>query len=238
MVSLTQRLTLSRSRHAVCDSTTSRGCDVPPRRNLKGLPSSLEKWDTEFGTSWDIWRLVRAELISPIPTWERIGRLSTDGQTLAAQDAALRAAGCAKVFAEKASGAKTDRAELRKVVSRLGEGDVLMVTRLDRLARSTRDLLNTLTRSPNLAPASSRSAICGATRPRRTAGLATFERHLIRARTSEGQARAKAAGVHMGRPPKLTPHQRREAIARRDAGETLSDIGRTYGVSHTTIGRL
>jgi DNA invertase Pin-like site-specific DNA recombinase len=62
------------------------------------------------------------------------GRVSTDGQTLAAQDAALRAAGCAKVFSEKASGAKTDRAELRKAISRLGEGDVLMVTRLDRLA--------------------------------------------------------------------------------------------------------
>ena len=71
-------------------------------------------------------------------------RVSTDGQTLAAQDAALHAAGCAKVFSEKASGAKTDRAELRRVVTRLGEGDVLMVTRLDRLARSTRDLLNTL----------------------------------------------------------------------------------------------
>jgi len=71
-------------------------------------------------------------------------RVSTDGQTLAAQDAALRAAGCAKVFAEKASGAKTDRAGLRKALTRLGEGDVLMVTRLDRLARSTRDLLNTL----------------------------------------------------------------------------------------------
>jgi DNA invertase Pin-like site-specific DNA recombinase len=71
-------------------------------------------------------------------------RVSTDGQTLAGQDAALRAAGCAKVFSEKASGAKTDRAELRRVVAKLGEGDVLMVTRLDRLARSTRDLLNTL----------------------------------------------------------------------------------------------
>jgi hypothetical protein len=64
--------------------------------------------------------------------------LTEIGQPLAAQDAALRAAGCAKIFSEKASGAKTDRAELRKAVSRLGEGDVLVVTRLDRLARSTR----------------------------------------------------------------------------------------------------
>jgi DNA invertase Pin-like site-specific DNA recombinase len=58
-------------------------------------------------------------------------------------------------------------------------------------------------------------------------GLAEFERELIKARTGEGRARAKAAGVHMGRPPKLTPHQRREAIARRDAGEALTDIART-----------
>jgi DNA invertase Pin-like site-specific DNA recombinase len=71
-------------------------------------------------------------------------RVSTDGQTLAAQDAALHAAGCAKVYAETASGAKTDRAQLRKVIGRLREGDTLVVTRLDRLARSTRDLLNLL----------------------------------------------------------------------------------------------
>jgi DNA invertase Pin-like site-specific DNA recombinase len=70
------------------------------------------------------------------------------------------------------------------------------------------------------------------------AGLAEFERELIRARTSEGRKRAKAAGVHMGRPPKLSRHQQREAIERRDAGETLTDIARSYGVSHTTIMRL
>jgi DNA invertase Pin-like site-specific DNA recombinase len=69
-------------------------------------------------------------------------------------------------------------------------------------------------------------------------GLVEFERELIKARTGEGRARAKAKGVHMGRPPKLTAHQRREAIERRAAGEPLMDIARTYGVSHTTIGRL
>jgi DNA invertase Pin-like site-specific DNA recombinase len=69
-------------------------------------------------------------------------------------------------------------------------------------------------------------------------GLAEFERELIRARTGEGRKRAKAAGVHMGRPPKLTRHQQSEAIERRDAGETLTDIARSYGVSHTTIMRL
>jgi len=173
-------------------------------------------------------------------------RVSTDGQTLAAQDAALRGAGCAKVFSEKASGAKSDRAELRRVVSRLSEGDVLTVTRLDRLARSRRDLLNTLDEISKRGAGfrSLANAWADTTTPRGRlmltvlGGLAEFERELIKARTGEGRARAKADGVHMGRPPKLTPHQRREAIARRDAGEALTDIARTYGVSHTTIGRL
>jgi DNA invertase Pin-like site-specific DNA recombinase len=173
-------------------------------------------------------------------------RVSTDGQTLAAQDASLRAAGCAKVYSEKASGAKTDRAELRKVISRLNEGDILMVTRLDRLARSTRDLLNILDDITKHGAGfrSLADAWADTTTPHGRlmltvlGGLAEFERELIRARTGEGRARAKAAGVHMGRPSKLTAHQRREAIARRDAGEALTDIARTYGVSHTTIGRL
>jgi DNA invertase Pin-like site-specific DNA recombinase len=70
------------------------------------------------------------------------------------------------------------------------------------------------------------------------AGLATFERHLIRARTDEGRKRAQASGVRFGRPLKLTKYQIEEALARRDAGENLTDIGRSYGVSHSTISRL
>jgi DNA invertase Pin-like site-specific DNA recombinase len=173
-------------------------------------------------------------------------RVSTDGQTLAAQDAALHAAGCAKVYAETASGAKTDRAELRKVLKRLGEGDTLIVTRLDRLARSTRDLLNTLHEITRKGAGfrSLADVWADTTTPHGRliltvlGGLAEFEHELIKARTGEGRARAKAAGVHMGRPSKLTKHQQREAIARRDAGEALTDIARTFGVSHTTIGRL
>ncbi len=69
-------------------------------------------------------------------------------------------------------------------------------------------------------------------------GLAEFERELIRARTGEGRRRAKARGVHMGRPSVLNADQRREALARLEAGEALTDIARTFGVSHTTIGRL
>jgi DNA invertase Pin-like site-specific DNA recombinase len=173
-------------------------------------------------------------------------RVSTGGQTLAAQDAALHAAGCAKVYAEKVSGAKTDRAELGKLLKRLDRGDVVIVTRLDRLARSTRDLLNILDAIAKAGAGFKSLADTWAdtTTPHGRlmltvlGGLAEFERELIKARTSEGRERAKARGVHMGRPPKLTPHQRREAIARRDAGESLVEIARTYNVSHPTISRL
>jgi DNA invertase Pin-like site-specific DNA recombinase len=173
-------------------------------------------------------------------------RVSTDGQTLAAQHAALHSAGCAKVYSEKVSGAKTDRAELAKVLKRLKGGDVLVVTRLDRLARSTRDLLNILD-VIGKAGASFKSQAdpwCDTTTPHGElmvtilAGLATFERHLIKARTGEGRKRAKARGVKFGRPFKLTPHQRQEAMERRANGETLVDIARSYNVSHPTILRL
>lgn len=173
-------------------------------------------------------------------------RVSTDGQTLTTQQANLREAGCAKIFAEKISGARSDRAELTKLLNKLASGDVLMVTRLDRLARSTRDLLNILDKVAK-AGAGFRSLAdtwADTTTPHGRlmltilGGLAEFERELIRARTGEGRARAKARGVHMGRPSKLTPHQRQEAIARRNAGEALTEIGRSYAVSHSTISRL
>jgi DNA invertase Pin-like site-specific DNA recombinase len=69
-------------------------------------------------------------------------------------------------------------------------------------------------------------------------GLAEFERELIRARTGEGRERAKARGVRLGRKPKLTPHQQREAVARRDTGEAVTEIARSFAVHHATISRL
>ena len=174
-------------------------------------------------------------------------RVSTDGQSVAAQVTALKAAGAGKVFREVASGAKTDRTQLRKAIVALQAGDVLMVTRLDRLARSTRDLLNALATITG-KKAGFRSlgdAWADTTTPHGRlmltvlGGLAKFERDLIRARTGEGRERAKARGVKMGRPPKLTSHQRREAIRRRDRdGETLADIARSYNVSPATISRV
>jgi DNA invertase Pin-like site-specific DNA recombinase len=173
-------------------------------------------------------------------------RVSTDGQSAEAQAVALAAAGAAKVFREVASGAKTDRPQLRRLLGELAAGDVLMVTRLDRLARSTRDLLNILASiaAEGAGFRSLNDAWADTTTPHGRllvtvlGGLAEFERELIRARTSEGRARAKARGVKLGRRPKLTPHQKREAIARRDRGESLTDIARSYNVSHSTISRL
>jgi DNA invertase Pin-like site-specific DNA recombinase len=123
---------------------------------------------------------------------------------------------------------------------------VLIVTRLDRLARSTRDLLNVLD-AVTKAKAGFRSlkdTWADTTTPHGRlmltvlGGLAEFERELIRARTGEGRSRAKARGVRFGRPPKLTAHQRQEAFQRLANGETQSDIARTYAVHPATIGRM
>jgi DNA invertase Pin-like site-specific DNA recombinase len=173
-------------------------------------------------------------------------RVSTNGQDLTSQEHELERAGCARVFREKASGARTDRPELARAIGRLEPGDVLVVTRLDRLARSTRDLLNVVEairergagfRSLADAWADTTSAH-GRLMLTVLGGLAEFERELIRARTGEGRRRAMERGVKFGRPSKLTPFQRQEALARLAAGETQADVARTYDVSGTTIGRL
>jgi DNA invertase Pin-like site-specific DNA recombinase len=173
-------------------------------------------------------------------------RVSTDGQSVEAQVVALTAAGAGKVFREVASGAQTDRVQLRRLLNTLDVGDVLMVTRLDRLARSTRDLLNTLA-AITAKGAGFRSlgdVWADTTTPHGRlmltvlGGLAEFERDLIRTRTGEGRARAKARGVKLGRRPKLTPHQQREALQRREHGEAVADIARSYNVHHSTISRL
>jgi DNA invertase Pin-like site-specific DNA recombinase len=174
-------------------------------------------------------------------------RVGADGQTLDAQVAALTAAGAARVFRETASGAKTDRRELARAVRALAEGGTLLVTRLDRLARSTRDLLNILDTIAK-AGAGFRSlgdAWADTTTPHGRlmltvlGGLAEFERELIRARTGEGRIRAKARGVHIGRPPKLTPRQKREALkALADGTATQADLARRFNLSQSTISRL
>jgi DNA invertase Pin-like site-specific DNA recombinase len=124
---------------------------------------------------------------------------------------------------------------------------VLTVTCLDRLARSTRDLLNTLATITSKGAGfrslhdtwADTTTVHGRLMLTVLGGLAEFERELIRARMGEGRERAKAQGVRMGRKPKLTEHQKREAIKRRDHGdEKLAEIGRSYNVSGWTIARL
>jgi DNA invertase Pin-like site-specific DNA recombinase len=173
-------------------------------------------------------------------------RVSSDGQTLAGQLADLKASGCVTIFKEKVSGAQTDRKQLHRLVASLGKGDTVVVTRLDRLARSTRDLLNVLAavteRGAGFRSLGDSWADTTTSHGRLMVtvlgGLAEFERDLIRTRTGEGRARAVAQGVRLGRRPKLTAHQRREALRRREAGETLTSIARSYNVSHSTISRL
>src|ERR671927_541213 len=141
-------------------------------------------------------------------------RVSTDGQTLDAQIARLKVAGAEKVFREKVSGARANRPELARLLRALSAGDVVLVTRLDRLARSTRDLLNTLAAITEKGAGfkSLGDAWADTTTPHGRlmltvlGGLAEFERELIRARTDDGRKRAMARGVRFGRKPKLTVH--------------------------------
>ena len=174
-------------------------------------------------------------------------RVSTDGQTVDAQHQTLRAAGAERVFSETASGARTDRKELARALKALAKGDTLLVTRLDRLARSTRDLLNILDVVAKVGAGfrSLGDLWADTTTPHGRlmltvlGGLAEFERELIRARTGEGRKRAAARGVHMGRPPKLTRHQREEALEALSLGSaTQADLARRFNVSQASISRL
>jgi DNA invertase Pin-like site-specific DNA recombinase len=173
-------------------------------------------------------------------------RVSTGSQSAEAQVAALTAAGAEKVFRETALGGNRDRKDLARAIKALGDGDVLLITRLDRLARSSRDLLN-IVHEIGERKAGFRSladAWADTTTPHGRllltvlGGLAEFERELIKARTKEGRDRAKARGVKLGRRSKLSEHQRREILARKDAGEPVRDIARTYGVHWTTIAKV
>jgi DNA invertase Pin-like site-specific DNA recombinase len=175
-------------------------------------------------------------------------RVSTYGQTLDSQLEQLRAAGCSSrnIYREKVTGARADRRELNRMLGKLASGDVVTVTRIDRLARSTFDLFGIVKRIVD-AKAQFRSlaepwADTGTSTGRLMlavlGGLADVERDLIRTRTAEGRSRAKAQGKHMGRPPALTPEQQKEAARRRAQGATLQELAKSYNVSRATISRL
>jgi DNA invertase Pin-like site-specific DNA recombinase len=172
-------------------------------------------------------------------------RVSTSGQTVEGQVEQLKAAGCRKVVEETASGAKADRPRLKALMASLRAGDVLVVTRLDRLARSTSDLLNLMKdlsdRQASFLSLAERWADTTSPAGRLMltvlGGLAALKREVIKARTAEGRERAKARGVRLGRKPKLTPHQIEEIRKRKLAGESVRELGRSYNVSPNTISR-
>ena len=174
-------------------------------------------------------------------------RVSPDCHALDAQIEVLKAAGCQTIFHERVCGVRSDRLQLGRLLATIDAGDALVVARLDRLARSTRellDILDTLTKR-GVAFRSLGDQWADTTTPDGGAmlavlgGLAEFERQLIRARTSDGRARAMARGQHTGRPPILTMRQRQEAIsALRLGAETQADLARRFHVSQSTISRL
>lgn len=173
-------------------------------------------------------------------------RVSTYGQTLDAQLEQLRRDGCTKIYKEKVSGARSDRRQLLRLLKGLASGDVVMVTRIDRLARSTFDLFAIVKQIVDAGgqfrslaePWADTSTSTGRLMIAILGGLADVERDLIRTRTAEGRSRAKARGQHMGRPPALNPQQQTEARKRRAEGATLKELARSYNVGLATISRL
>ena len=173
-------------------------------------------------------------------------RVSTQDQHLTGQLEALKAAGAAPIYREKVSGVRADRPQLAKLMAALKPGGVVVVTKLDRLGRSTRELLELIERIGKAGasfrslgdPLWDTSSSQGRLLSTLLAAIAEFERDLIRERTGDGRKRAMANGVKFGRKPKLSPFQRAEALKRRAAGETLASIAKSYAVDISMISRL
>lgn len=178
----------------------------------------------------------------------RIGyaRVSTPDQSLDLQMQTLRKAGCKKIFREKISGASRERPELQRMLDQVREGDIIVVWKLDRLARSTRDLLDTMEtireaggKFQSLSePWADTTSHAGKMIMTVFAGIAEFERDLIRERTSAGRVAAQKRGVRFGRPRKLNPDQAKLAKRLLDEGKLVSEIAQTFGVHVATIYRL
>jgi DNA invertase Pin-like site-specific DNA recombinase len=173
-------------------------------------------------------------------------RVSSDTQDYQSQVEALKAAGCKKIYSEKASGKSTNgRPELAKVMKALKPGDAVVVTKLDRIARSSRDLHNILGNLKELGCGfvSLGDGWCDTTTSvgrfviSIMAGIAEFEREVIRARCQAGIDRAKAKGTRFGRKPVLDAGQRRVLAERYAAGETMAKLALEYECGEATIWR-
>jgi DNA invertase Pin-like site-specific DNA recombinase len=171
-------------------------------------------------------------------------RVSTKDQDTALQEEALRKAGVERIFIEKASGAKEDRPELAKMLDMARKEDVIVVWRLDRLARSIRhliaiaaDLQERRIHLRSLSDNIDTSTASGELHFHMLAALAQFERKLIQERVNAGLAAARAAGRIGGRPAKLTPEQIGKARDLITAGHSVASIAKDYGVHRGTLGR-
>lgn len=172
-------------------------------------------------------------------------RVSTQGQDLAQQRSALSEIGCQRIFEEKVSGAKRDRPALGRLLEHLREGDVVTVTRLDRLARSTSDLLHIAEQIKNIGaglrslaePWADTTSPAGRMVLTIFAGIADFERSLINERTSAGRAAAIARGVRFGPPSALTAEQVAHAKKLIEEGCAVTEVSRIVNVHRSTLYR-
>jgi DNA invertase Pin-like site-specific DNA recombinase len=172
-------------------------------------------------------------------------RVSTDDQDLRLQRAALGEASCRRVFEEKLSGARRDRPELARLLDQIRPDDVVVVTRLDRLARSTRDLLDIAERLNDVGaglrslaePWADTTSPAGRMVLTVFAGIAEFERALIHQRTSPGRVAAKARGVRFGRPPKLTSEQVSLGLRLVGEGTSVREAAKLLKCHHATLYR-
>ena len=173
-------------------------------------------------------------------------RVSTSEQETAAQVTALKAAGCERIYREKASGGRWDRPELHRLLDQLRKGDVLVVWKLDRLSRSLRDVLTIMERLAeakagfrSLTEAIDTTTPAGRMMMQMVGSFAEFERAMLRERTKIGLETARREGRIGGRPPKLTSQQRAEIIRMISRGsKTAADAARLFGVHPATISRL
>jgi DNA invertase Pin-like site-specific DNA recombinase len=173
-------------------------------------------------------------------------RVSTNHQETAAQVAALKAAGCARIYHEKASGGRWDRPELHRLLDHLRKGDVLVVWKLDRLSRSLRDVLTIMERLGgvetgfrSLTEAIDTTTPAGRMMMQMVGAFAEFERAMLRERTKAGLDAARREGRIGGRRPKLSPqHQAeiRKMVARGD--KTAADAARLFKIHPATVCRL
>ena len=172
-------------------------------------------------------------------------RVSTEDQNLDIQVNALKQAGCKTLFQEKLSGSNRQRPELAKLLAHLREGDAVVIWKLDRLARSTRDLLDIADAIAKAGaglkslsePWADTTSPAGRMVLTVFAGIAEFERELIRERTGTGRVAAMKRGVRFGRPASLNTDQ--AALAKRllEEGKSAKEVAKTFGVNRSTIYR-